>query len=81
MKPLSLINTQLKITYFYPLLKTTNNILVGFKLKDQIEIETYKEKLAGLMYKTNKILLPTIKYSTPKLPLMTSTGMNSSMDQ
>ena len=40
-----------------------------------------QEKKSGLFYKTTKISLPTIESSTPKLPLIASTGMKPSMDQ
>ena len=59
--PLSLINPQLKLTHFSPPLKTTNHNLVNVKLKERIELTTYRENMAGLMYENTKISLPTIK--------------------
>ena len=59
--PLILINPHLTLTNFSPLLKTTNHVLVNVKLKKPVELAIYKGKLAGLLYKTTKISLPTIK--------------------
>ena len=39
---LSLINTQLSFTRFSPPLKRTNHVLVDVKLKERIELATYK---------------------------------------
>ena len=78
---LSLINPQLTLTHFSLLIKTTNNILVEVKLKERIDLGTYKEKLAGLPHKTIKISFPTTKSSTLELPAMISTGMKPSMEQ
>ena len=77
----SLINSQLTLLHSYLLLKTTNNILFDIKLKERIELVTYKGKLAGLPCNTTKTSLPTTKSSTPELLMMTSTGMKPSMDQ
>ena len=69
------------INHSSPLLRTTNNILVDVKFNEVIELVTYNEKLSGLLCKTIKKYLPTTKSSTLELPLMTSTGMMSYMDQ
>ena len=61
LKLLMLINYQLTLTNFSSPLKTTNPILVDLKLKERIEITNHRGNLAGLMYKTTKISLTTIK--------------------
>ena len=58
---LSIINTQSTLTLFSPPLNTTNHISVDVKSKERIEIATNKETWSGLLYKTTKISLPTIK--------------------
>ena len=46
---------------FLSTVKDKNHILVDLKLKERIDLVTYKEKLAGLLYNTTEISLPKIK--------------------
>ena len=64
--PLNMINLQLTLPNFSPLLKTTNNILVNMKLKGHIYLATHMGKLYDLIYKTTNMSLPKNKITNTK---------------